>query len=276
MQQNMNDIGHQIYTGSAILPGNYTNTAPLTEEQTRDIADHLGPHATEDHPENMRGSADVADYFLTHNIQEPAPAKKQVETENKEWELPEFKTTSQKTEKQDLNRPFSRLFGMFAQNNKPATMEEYHQQGIAFSEKKNLKMAIKMLEQAIKMGATDLDCHLHLGLAYGRTGRLQDAISLLSDARTSHTTDPGVATLLGKTLLLNGQYQEATEVMASASAKNKNRFNLHFFLGIAHAKLNEFDLAIDAWMTASKLRPSHQMTRDFLNRALDAKMDNNG
>ena len=250
---------------------NHTNS----EMQIESGISFHSPYTIPTKPTQQRGSSQTANHFLTSNSTESISVKKQTvnESGNKiDWELPEFHSVKSKKEAKNGSKSSKGIFGFFNRNNSPKTAAEYRKLGITLSEKKSFGPAVKMLEKAIKMGETDLDCQLHLGLAYSRMGRIKEAISLLSDLAVSNGDDPGVATLLGKALLFNGQYQEAAEVMAPASANNPSRFNLHFFLGLAHAKLNEFDMAIDAWLKANRIHPSHQMTRQFLNRALDAKV----
>jgi tetratricopeptide (TPR) repeat protein len=247
----------------------------LNDIESGSVASFRSPYTLPTKAQSQRGTSEIANHFLTPNTIESISVKKQTVFEsgkNIDWELPEFKSISSEKKTKKTSKSAKGIFGFFNKKNSPKTAAEYRQQGIALSEKKQFVKAAKMLETAIKMGEKDLDCQLHLGLNYSRMGRIKEAISVLGDLSVLHGDDPGVATLLGKALLFNGQYQEAAEVMAPASANNPSRFNLHFFLGLAHAKLNEFDMAIDSWLKAIKLHPSHHLTRQFLNRALDAKM----
>ncbi|MBF0453975.1 MAG: tetratricopeptide repeat protein [Magnetococcales bacterium] len=134
------------------------------------------------------------------------------------------------------------------------------------------KEAVRALERAIDLGAFDLECQLHLSLAYARTGRLSEATALLYDLKSAHPFDAGVATLLGKALLYSSRYSAAIKVMSPVAKIHKKRFNLHFFLGLAHAKKGEFDAAIDAWTQAAKIRPDHSETRRMIERALAEKI----
>ncbi|MBF0359034.1 MAG: tetratricopeptide repeat protein [Magnetococcales bacterium] len=254
MQQNIND-------NTNICPSKKT---PATK---------IYPHLLVATPSQQRGSAKVADHFLTNDTGETISVKKQTsnDTLTTDWDLPEFESVRSTKSQPSNSSALESVFGFFTNSSKPKTANDYRKQGIALSEQRRFTPAAKMLEKAIEMGASDLECQMHLGLTYTRMGRIDDAIALLSDLSISHGDDAGVATLLGKALLLNSQYSEAAEVMAPAAANNPSRFNLHFFLGLAQAKLNEFDLAIESWLKAIKLHPSHQMTRQFLNRALDAK-----
>ncbi|MBF0382773.1 MAG: tetratricopeptide repeat protein [Magnetococcales bacterium] len=254
MQQNLNDIDSGIVTENKI---------------TFD-----SPYIVPDQTQQQRGTTQIANHFLTPSSIETISVKNQTVKDDKksvDWELPEFESVSSNKKSAKKERSAKGLFGLFNKSTSPKTVAEYRQQGISLSEKKRLGAAAKMLEKAMKMGANDLECQLHLGLTYSRLGRIKEAITLLSDLNVKHGDDPGVATLLGKALLFNGLYQEAAEVMAPASANNPSRFNLHFYLGLAYAKLNEFDMAIDAWLKAIRINPTDKTTRQFLNRALDAK-----
>ncbi|MBF0444662.1 MAG: tetratricopeptide repeat protein [Magnetococcales bacterium] len=151
------------------------------------------------------------------------------------------------------------------------TAEQFRSEGTYYLNRRSYKQAVKSLEKAIELGVEDLQCQLGLSLSYARSGRLDEAIALLNDLKTSHPKDPGVATLLGKALLFNSQYHTAIKVMRPVAAIHKDRFNLHFFLGLAFAKSHEYDSAIDAWSQAAKIRPDDAETRRMLARALDAK-----
>ncbi len=279
MNPNMTDLEGKSRKDFSSLTEQYKlpTLNSISSEQARDIAEHLGEEETM----QTRGSAAVADHFLTDQTPEAISVKKETKTDSvifSDFELPaseqdKSEPRTDKTEdKASAHGTFQRLANLFGQKKLPETMEELRQAGIAACDRGKFAKGAEMLEKALKMGANDLHSRLHLGLAYGKTGRLDDAITLLSATQAKHGSDAGVATLLGKSLLLNSQYKDAVEVLSVASARNRDRFNLHYLLGIAHAKLSQFDKAIEAWMVASTLRPSHRPTREFLNRALDAKM----
>lgn len=144
----------------------------------------------------------------------------------------------------------------------PGDMEK--KAGIRMVNQGRYGKAIKHLEHAIELGQDDYACQMNLGLAYTRVGRLEEAIALLSDLQKLHTHDAGVATLLGKSLLLSGQRQEAIDTLAPAAMSHPERFHLHYYLGIAYAKLDQTRNAMKAWEKASSIRPDHKEIKRWL------------
>lgn len=136
--------------------------------------------------------------------------------------------------------------------------------GIQFVNQKRYAKAIKLLQRARELGQDDYACQMNLGLAYTRLGRLDEAIELLRSLQTSHPFDAGVATLLGKALLLSGKRQDAINVLAPASLTHPDRFHLHYYLGIAYAKLDQTHKAMDAWRKAAAIRPHDKEIKRWL------------
>ncbi|MBF0139404.1 MAG: tetratricopeptide repeat protein [Magnetococcales bacterium] len=136
--------------------------------------------------------------------------------------------------------------------------------GIQHVNQKRYAKAVKFLQRARELGQDDYACDMNLGLAYTRLGRLDEAIELLRTLQTSHPFDAGVATLLGKALLLSGKRKEAINVLAPASLTHPDRFHLHYYLGIAHAKLDQTNKAMDAWRKAAAIRPHDKEIKRWL------------
>lgn len=161
---------------------------------------------------------------------------------------------------------FDRLFfEQIPQGSDRATY--FRELGSCYLNRHHYRDAAKHLEKAVEFGVDDLECQLKLSLAYSRSGRLEEALALLSDLKFTHPRDAGVATLLGKALLLDGQYHKAIKVMRPAAVIHQDRFNLHFYLGLAFAKSQDFDSAVDVWSQAARIRPGDTQTKKMIARA---------
>ncbi|MBF0188304.1 MAG: tetratricopeptide repeat protein [Magnetococcales bacterium] len=148
--------------------------------------------------------------------------------------------------------------------------EACRDRGIELAKVGRYHRAAHMLERSLYLGDDDLTGGLWLGQIHISEGNLERAIAVLTELQGEHANDPGVCTLLGKALLFSSRYSDAIEVMQPIATANPDRFNLHFFLGLAYAKMENYGKAVDAWVVAAKLRPDHAETREFLDRALGA------
>ncbi|ABK44736.1 Tetratricopeptide TPR_2 repeat protein [Magnetococcus marinus MC-1] len=117
-----------------------------------------------------------------------------------------------------------------------------------------------------KDGQRDAELAMNLGFALLKKGRLKEAARVLSIPFHQQPQNPALATLLGKALLFQGLYEDAAKVMVPAARKHGSRFNLHFYLGLAFAKMSRFADAQKAWQIASSIRPNDGETRRMLKR----------
>nr|CRH04748.1 Conserved hypothetical protein. Similar to magnetotactic protein MamA-like protein from MC-1. Tetratricopeptide TPR_2 repeat protein [Candidatus Magnetococcus massalia] len=117
-----------------------------------------------------------------------------------------------------------------------------------------------------KGGDRDGELALNLGFALLKKGRMEEAERVLAIPFQKQPEDPALATLLGKALLFQSRYEEAAKVMVPAALKHSSRFNLHFYLGLAFAKLQRFTDAQRAWQIAASIRPEDRDTQAFLKK----------
>ncbi|MBF0423330.1 MAG: tetratricopeptide repeat protein [Magnetococcales bacterium] len=136
--------------------------------------------------------------------------------------------------------------------------------GIQLVNQKRYAKAVKFLQRAMELGQDDYTCQMNLGLAHTRLGQLDEAVKLLVSLQNHHPFDAGVATLLGKALLLSGKRQEAINVLAPAAMTHPERFHLHYYLGIAYAKLDQTHKAMEAWRKALVIRPDNRDLKRWL------------
>lgn len=126
--------------------------------------------------------------------------------------------------------------------------------GVARFNSGQFEQATEPLSRALEEDPENLQVRRMLALAWLNSERYQQAAALLVDD-PERANDRSLQYAYGVALVRSGQAQEAERVFAELLAKNQDWPELHVVLGLAAAKQDDFDTAIESLERAIELQP---------------------
>lgn len=114
----------------------------------------------------------------------------------------------------------------------------------------DVKSAVRVLEQALRLKPEDEDLHYNLGIAYGRSGDVSNAEHQYREALRLLPDYPEVHNNLGNLLLHAGRLSEAEEQLTEAIKQMPELSTAHNSLGIVRKSQNRMPEAITCFRKA--------------------------
>jgi tetratricopeptide (TPR) repeat protein len=141
-----------------------------------------------------------------------------------------------------------KYYGLLAKKY-PRRSSIYANLGFAYGELKNYASSAENYEKAIKSDATSSNLHYNLAYTYGKLGREKDAIAEYE--KTSPLTK-GIVSIIAQYYLKNKNSNQAIKYYKKIVALEPKKAASYSSLGYAYAAYNEWDKAIDNYLTALK------------------------
>jgi len=130
--------------------------------------------------------------------------------------------------------------------------------------RKNLDLAVKDLEAAIKLKSDYAPAHYLLAVVYDQQGELGQAISKLEETKIIIPQDPGVAFQLGLLYWRAEQLEKAQEEFERALNLNPDYSNARYMLGLVYDKRMEKEKSKEQFDKLAKLFPQNQEIKKVL------------
>jgi protein O-GlcNAc transferase len=132
--------------------------------------------------------------------------------------------------------------------------------GDAYMEAQNPEAAVTAFERAVKEGGEDFELLIRLAQITTRLSRLQEAENWLK--RAIAVAKPGserARAWITDGLLKDrrGLLDDALQSFRRATAEDRANPDAYYNLGVLHARLRDYDAAVDALRVAIRLKPGH-------------------
>lgn len=150
---------------------------------------------------------------------------------------------------------------------RPALANALGELGTRSLRRREVKPAMRWLEEAVSLRPTAAVHLANLGLARLAAGRERSAEKALARAHRLSPNHPGIRTALGRLRLNQGRAQDAVRTLAPATATNPTAGALHL-LGLAHLRNGQATKAAKSLQRALALRLTDPRIRFDLGRAL--------
>jgi Tfp pilus assembly protein PilF len=129
--------------------------------------------------------------------------------------------------------------------------------GVAYSDKKNLEMAIKYYKKAIAIDPYYYQAYFNLGNAYFEKGFIDESITEYRNAIKINPSSADVYNNLGSAYLAKGLIGESIASYRNAININSSNVLSHYNLGCAYFDMGLIDESIIEYRNAINIDPSH-------------------
>jgi tetratricopeptide (TPR) repeat protein len=163
------------------------------------------------------------------------------------------------------NRQWDEAASQFqsARSLEPQNAANYYYLARIAEEKTNWAQATEHAEKAYRLSK---DTQFLPLLAYYLTmqQRTKEAVTWLEKARKAEPQNSNVLLFLGMDYLELGKYKKAKEILKEGIAAHPDDTQLHFQLGIAHDRLQEFDKAVEQFELVLRVDPKNAAALNYL------------
>ncbi|TWT49911.1 TPR repeat-containing protein YrrB [Thalassoglobus neptunius] len=136
-----------------------------------------------------------------------------------------------------------------------STAEDLCAQASACLSEKNVRQAIKLLEEAVESDPDLVVAHENLAGLCFLTKDYERAVQLYQRAMRLDPKNSAAMINLGAVYNKMKNYQEAVKTLRSALSRDRRSPEAYYNLGIAHKGLNQLSMAVSAYKEAIRLDP---------------------